>query len=161
MVAAALVLFGFICRIASIYFFWESMSAGFILMAVAAISLMNDKIKTKKQQGQNTTGEKIVIGLICFVLLIETVLYIVIPQTDAYAAAKHFLSTDTGVIDEIGTAKGFSIVPAGAISTSSGPQGTAGAANLFIIAKGSKRYKLYNLELYKAYKTDWIVRINR
>jgi hypothetical protein len=119
--------------------------------------LLTDLIKFKKQLNKKRIWEKIGIGLIAFILLIQIILLIVLPGTDAYAAAKEFLRRDERIKAELGPIQHFTIIPLGAISVSSGAQGSTGSATLVIIAKGEKKFKEYTVDLVKEIGSDWTI----
>ena len=82
----------------------------------------------------------------------------IIPNSDAYAAAKKHLENDQELIKEIGEIQGYGIIPMGSIQKSSGPKGSYGDASLNIIVKGKKKYKDVTLYVVKYIdESNWIV----
>lgn len=154
-----MIIYGYVCRIASVYFFWESKTLGWTLVFVSIIYYLIQNIKSKKLAGKKTLSEKIVVGFVVFVLLIECIMFFITPTTDAYKAAKQFLLNNKDIKTEVGEINNFFLIPVGGVSITTSSQGTAGEADLSITIKGSKKYKDINLYLAKSFDTDWIVEI--
>jgi hypothetical protein len=151
------VLYGYICRAIPVYFFWESKYFGWMIIFIGVIGLLFHRIRLNKKAGKKSLLEKIGIGVLCFILLIQAILLSVLPNTEAYTIAKGFLQQNEKVKLELGNITGFSIIPLGAMSTSSGSQGTTGSATLNIIVKGEKKYKEYRVDLLKETNTGWSI----
>jgi len=150
-------LYGYICRIAGLYFFWESKTIGWLLFFITIISILIQRLKTKKIANKKAVAEKIFIGLILFGLFCQSLIVIIMPQTDAYKSAKQFLITDRVISNEVGSVYDVFLKPVGAISTSSSSAGEIGQADLNFIVKGKNKFKDINLKLTKEIDTDWII----
>jgi cell division protein FtsL len=148
-------IYGYLCRIIGLYFFWESKTIGWTLLFVTIISILIQRIKAKKIANKKTLSEKIFIGIIVFVLLIQSIIFIIIPQTDAYKSAKLFLMTDKTIADELGEVNGIFLVPVSGMSMSSNSAGQTGQADLNFIVKGKNKFKDINLQLSKELDTNW------
>ena len=154
-----LLLNGYLCRIAGIYFFWESKTLGWMLVFITALSILIERIRDKKLQGKKVLSEKIFICLILFVLAIESLLLFALPRTDAYAAAKHFLLTDGKIKNQVGEVEGFFLIPLGGIAMYSDSQGESGNADLNVTVKGGKNYFDVHLIVTKSPNTDWVSKV--
>lgn len=157
--AIALILYGYVCHIAGPYFFWESKTLGWLLLLIAVLLFLFERIIFKGNK--KCVSEKIIIGIIFLILLVQSVMFFVIPRTNAYAAAKQFLLKDKSIRDEVGDIKGFFLIPVGGMEISSSEDGEYGGANFNVIIKGNKKYKEVSLELSKDLATDWQVTIIR
>jgi hypothetical protein len=153
-------LYGYLCRLLGIYFFWESKTLGWTLLIITVINLLRQRIKDKKSQAKKTLSENIAIGLVIFVLLVQSILFIVIPQTDAYKIAKEYLQTDKSVSNEIGEVASVFLVPTGGISIQSSSAGQTGQANLNFIVKGKTKFKDINIQVVKEVDSNWTI-VNR
>jgi hypothetical protein len=159
LIAAILVTFyGYLCRIIGIYFFWESISVGWTLILISLILLLYDRIRIKKLQNKKKLIEKIGIGIILFVLIIRFVFLIVIPKTDAFNAAKQFISASEQIAREIGSIKGFGVIPSGNISVSTSEEGEIGNAEINLTVKGARKYKDFTVYLEKNPLSEWQVK---
>jgi hypothetical protein len=157
----AFLLYGYLCRLVGLYFFWESKTIGWALFWVAVIFIMRDRMKQKRLQNKKTLIEKIGIGFSVFIILIKGVLFFVTQQTTAFESATNFIKTNQEIRNKVGTVKSIFFVPFGGMSMTTNSQGSAGQADLHFIVKGSERYIDLNLLLDKDFETDWQIEINR
>ena len=153
-----LIVYGYLSRLIGIYFFWESLSIGWILLFVGIIGFLYNKISIKSIEKKNTLPEKIGIGFIVFGLLISLLLLIIIPFTNAYQVAKIYLSNNIELQSEIGNIQGFGIIPTGSVQVSSGSKGEYGNAVISLTVKGDKKFKDITVYVIKDVDNlEWIV----
>jgi hypothetical protein len=152
-----LVAYGYLSRAVNLYFFWESRFIGWMVILIGLISLLVNLIRHKRRLNKKAIPEKIGIGLIALFLLIQTIVLIVLPNTDAYAAAKKFIQSNERIKTQLGNIRSFSVVPVGTISVSSGQEGSIGNATLIIIVKGEKKFSEYKVDLIKEINSEWTV----
>lgn len=152
------ILYGYLCRLIGLYFFWESKSIGWTLLFIGVIGFLSHRIKIKSTEKKKTILEKIGIGLIVFILLVQTILVAVIPFTDAYSAAKSYLINDTNLKTEIGNITGFGLIPTGGIQKTTDSTGEYGSATINLTIKGDKGFKDIAIYVVKnADSSDWKV----
>ena len=152
-----LLLYGYLCRIVGLYFFWESKTIGWTFLFLSTLLVLIKRIRIKKIQDKKSISEKILISLIIFILVIQGIIFFVTPQTNAYKAAKQFLITDKNLSSEVGEVYDFFLIPVGGITVSSSSAGETGGADLNFIVKGKNKFKDINLELDKSLDTEWKV----
>jgi hypothetical protein len=152
-----LLVYGFISRIAPINFFWESISVGWGLIFLGIIGLLLSGINKRKANNRKTLWNKIGIGFICFIILIQTILIIVIPNTDAYSVSKKFIMNSEELKLEVGNIKGFGLIPTGGVSFQTDSNGETGSANINLIIKGDRAFKSVTVFVFKDYGKDWEV----
>ena len=156
--ALILIVYGYLSRLIGLYFFWESLSIGWVLLFVGVIGLFYNKIKIKTIEKKNTLPEKIGIGIIVFGLLGCTLHLVIIPFTNAFSVAKTYLSKDLELQSEIGNIQGFGLIPTGSIQVSSGSKGEQGSAVISLTVKGDKKFKDITIYVVKYLdNTEWIV----
>jgi hypothetical protein len=153
-------LYGYLCRLLSLYFFWESKSIGWTLFWIAIILILRERIKSKMTQKKSTIPEKIGIGFCILILLAKGVIFFATQQTSAYDKALVFINADKSIREQVGSVNGVSLIPYGSFSMSSGPEGTQGQADLYFIIKGSKKYAELNLSMEKDTDTEWKIEID-
>ncbi len=152
-VTAIILVYGYLCRILNLYFFWESKAIGWTLLSITLIFLLIQRINWKKTVDRKIVSEKLGIGLLVFILLIQTLLFFITPQTNAYKTAIEFIKSDKLIFKEVGEVKAITLLPYGGLSI----QGEQGEADLNFIVKGTIKYKDYNLQVIKDINTDWTV----
>jgi len=150
-------IYGLLSRIIPIEFFWESKSFGWGLILIGGIGILKSNIKKRKESNKKIIWNKIGIGIICFILLTQTVLIIIIPNTDAYEVSKEYILNNTELKSEVGKIEGFGLIPTGGISVQSDSKGEIGNANINLIIKGEKAFKCVTVFTHKDYGKDWEV----
>lgn len=152
-----LLIYGFISQVIPINFFWESTSIGWFILCLGIIGILASGIKRRKTENKKTIWNKIGIGFICFILLVQTILIIIIPNTDAYRISKEFIKNNEELKLSLGNINEFGLVPTGGISVRTDSKGKTGNANISLIVKGDKAYKKVTVLVYKNYGKDWEV----
>ncbi len=152
-----LLIYSYLCRLIGLNFFWESKILGWSLLLVCIISLLLQRIQTKKTQEKKTLSEKIAIGLVSFILLVVSIWFVLVPQTDSYKIAKEYLITDKEISNEVGEVNSIVLVPVGNISISTTSEGTKGQAQLSFIVKGNNKFKDITILLNKNINSDWTI----
>lgn len=136
-----LLLYGYLCRQVGLNFFWESKSIGWAILFIGAIGFLISRIKIKKTEKKKTLLEKIGIGILIFILLIQTLLIATIPYSDAYPVAKAYLRNDAKLKNELGNITGFGLIPSGSVQKSSDSSGEYGSVIINFIVKGDRKFK--------------------
>lgn len=152
-----LLVYSYLCRLLGLDFFWESKIIGWTLLLVTIISLLRQRIQTKKSQQKKTLSENIAIGLLIFILIFVCSWFVFVPQTDSYKIAKQYLLTDKEISNEVGEVNSIVLVPVGSISISTTSAGTTGQAQLSFIVKGKQKFKDITIQLYKDANSDWTI----
>lgn len=151
-----LLAYGYFCRIGS-DFFWESKTIGWTVLLITIISIAIEKIRMKKVNSNNTILEKIIIGVITFVLLMQCIMYLVLLNSESYPIAKKYLFNDKTITHQIGNIESIVLTPVGGMAMSSSAEGSEGETEFNFIVKGKEGFLDVNLLLYKELKKDWIV----
>lgn len=136
-----LIFYGYLCRLIGLYFFWESKSIGWVFLLIGLIGILSNSIKIKKLEKRKILFEKIGIGIVVFMMLVQTILIVIIPLTDAYSTAKTYLNNDIEINDEVGEIIGFGFIPTGGIQKTTDSNGEFGSATINITVKGEKKFK--------------------
>jgi hypothetical protein len=153
-----LVMYGYLCRLIALYFFWESKTIGWTLLCIGIIGFLYDRIKINKTGEKKTLIEKIGIGIIAFSLLVQCMLLAIILFSEAYSAAKLYLIKDTHLKKEIGNIRGFGLIPIGSIEVITDSIGEYGTATINLTVKGDPKFKDVTIYLAKyADRPDWEV----
>ena len=142
------IVYGYLCRIIGLYFFWEGKAIGWSRLFIGIIGFLVDRIKIK--ENKKTIPDKIGIGFIAFILLIQTILMGIIPFSDAYAVAKTYLINNAELKTEIGNIKGFGIIPEGGIHKKTDSSGEYGSATINLTVKGENKFKDVTVYLFKS-----------
>lgn len=159
-VGIAFIIYGFLCSKFNIYVFWESKWIGWELLLLALFDFLTTRISIRSKKKKKSIFEWIVLGHLLFLFLIQIVIFISVPQTNAYNAVKYFLDKDPKIVQELGQINGLSPLPYGTYSSEQSSEGIRGECYYLLIVKGSKKYKRINFIIHKEFNTEWIVKID-
>lgn len=153
-----LALYGYLARLLGLYFLWESKSIGWTILFIGIIGFLSNRIKFKKSEKKKVVLEKIGIGLIVFILFVQTLLMLIIPFTDAYSVAKSYVKNDSIIKSQLGDIIGFGLIPTGSIQKTTDSSGEYGNATINLTIKGDKKYMDATIYVVKyADTTAWKV----
>lgn len=157
-IGLAFIIYGYLCRIIELYFFWESRSIGWLLLLFGAIGILSFRIRNNLNDKNKSLHEKVGIGVIVFILLMQSILFLIIQNSDAFTAAKKHIINDSKFKNEVGKIVGFGLTPIGGIQKKTDSSGEYGNATLKITVKGTKKYKDITVYVIKtAESPKWIV----
>lgn len=157
-IAAILLVYGYLCRLLNIYFFWDSKSLGWILMAIGFLFYLIDSNRHRRIKGKKTFWIKLGIGLIVFTLgLASVIIFEFKYNSEPYQVTLDYLKADSTLKNEIGEIIGFSLIPTGSQSTTTYNGEQSGNATFFLTVKGAIKYKDVEVWLEKTPETVWTV----
>ena len=157
-IAVILLVYGYLCRLVNIFFFWDSQTFAWIIALFGLMFYFFDLIKTRKEKNQKNTWLKVGIGLIIFFLVLGPFIVIIIKNSAPYMLATAYLETNPALQKEVGEIKGFGLIPTGAVSSSTTEQGaSSGQAAFSITVMGKLKYKDIQIYLEKTPETNWTV----
>lgn len=151
--AFGLIIAGYLVRIFDIYIFWESKPIGYVILLICIAILLRQDITTRKKMKVKNVWSHIGFWFIVFILFVKTLLTIILPNSDAYKAAKDQLKNDSQLQLEIGEIKGFTVLPNSRIQIN----GTSGTASITLIIKGTDKYKDMTIHVEKTPQKDWTI----
>jgi hypothetical protein len=152
-----LLIYGYLCRMLNIDFFWDSKTIGGIVLVIALLFYWIDLRKTRSRLGKKLVWVTIGVCFLVFGLLILPVAVFMLKTSDAYVAATEYLRSDPKIKDEFGGVKGFGLIPAGSVQTTTINGAESGSAIFELIVKGDKKYKDVVVQLEKNPDTFWTV----
>lgn len=148
-----LIAYGLMCRLTGLYFFWESLTIGVLILPVAFIARIFEKFQRKAALDQSRTGEKIGMGFFLFILLIQVSELVTVPFMDAYKEAKIFLISDESLVKEVGPISQYSILPIGGVHIGD----VQSCVHIYLTIKGAKRYKDHSVFVVRDEDGPWRV----
>ena len=154
-IGLTLVVYGYLSRLVGLYFLWESKSIGWTILFIGLICFLSNRIKLKKSEKKKVVLEKIGIGLIVFVLFVQTLLMLIIPFTDAYYVAQSYAKNNITIKSQLGNIIGFGLIPNGSIQKTTDSNGDYGNAIINLTVKGDKKYM--DVTIYVVKHIDTIV----
>ena len=152
-----LLIFGYSARFFDLYFFWESKPLGFALLLIALVIILRKDITTRKNQKLKNIWSHIGFWLITFILFVKVLMLVILPNSDAYNAAKIYIENNSDLKAEIGEIIGHTILPSGSIQITTDSKGTYGSASISLIIKGKNKFIEQTIYLGKTPNEDWTV----
>lgn len=156
-ISICLIAFGYLVRMVDLYFFWESKSLGFTLLQVSLAIILRKDITTRKNKKLKNIWSHIGFWLISFIVFVKVLMFVIIPNTDAYEATKLYLKNNSDLKTEIGEVKGHTILPNGSIQSTTDSNGTYGSAAISLIIKGENKFIERTIYVIKSPGKDWEV----
>ena len=155
-IGTVLLVYGFICRLADIYFFWDSKTIGFYILLLALLGYLFSLYRKRKLQLKKTIWVKIAIGFLSLLLVMVPIVLGVMMNSDAYKAAKSQIRINPSIQQKIGKVKGFGILTTGQINTKT-INGTliSGEALFSFTIKGEKKFVDATVTLTKDADNNW------
>jgi hypothetical protein len=150
-------IYGYLCRIIKINFFWDSSDIGWILIFVALLLYWINLRKKRREQSKKTIWVSIGIFLLYLGLGILPVIAILIRNSEAYHVATEYLKADINIKNEVGNVKGFGLFPGGTVQETTINGVKSGSATLAIIVKGNNKYMDVIIDLVKLPEGPWKV----
>ena len=144
-----LLIYGYLCRLLSIYFFWDSKHFGWILMAIGLMSFLIDQRKARVAQKKNIFFVRIGIGIIVIVFAIVGSAMIMITASSSYQDAIEGIKKHGMIKDELGNIRGVSLFPTGSGILSLVYGRTPGPSRIIVTVRGEHEYRDTEIELYR------------
>jgi len=142
-----LLIYGYLCRLLSIYFFWDSKHFGWIIMVIGLMGFLIDQRKARVAQKKNIFFVRIGIGIIVFAFAIVGSAVMMIKVSNTYQDAINGLKKDGGIKSEIGTIRGVSLFPTGSGILDLVYSKTPGPSIIIVTVRGENEYRDVELEL--------------
>jgi len=150
-------IYGYLCRILNIYFFWDSRTLGWITLLIALTGFLIGLKKKRKLQGKKTIWIKIGIVVLIFGLSIMPIVIFMLKSSEAYQSAIEYIRTDPQIKTLVGDIQGFGLIPTGQTSSTTINGAESGEAQFDIIVRGDKKYIDITVSLKKTPETTWKV----
>lgn len=106
-----LLIYGYLCRLFSIYFFWDSKYFGWIGIISGLLLLLIDIRIIRVRQKQNIFFVRLFVAVIVIFLAIEASAVVWLKTSTAYNNLTESINTDELMKAEIGDIRGYSLIP--------------------------------------------------
>jgi hypothetical protein len=106
-----LLIYGYLCRLLSIYFFWDSKYFGWIGIISGLLLLLIDIRLTRLKQKQNIFFVRVFVAVIVIFFAVEASAIVWLKTSTAYVSLTESLKTDQAMDAEIGNIRGFGWIP--------------------------------------------------
>ena len=106
-----LLIYGYLCRMFSLYFFWDSKYFGWIGIMSGLLLLLIDIRITRVRLKQNIFFVRVFVAVIVIFLGLEASAIVWLKTSTAYHNLKESINTDEAMKAEIGEIRGYSLIP--------------------------------------------------
>jgi len=148
-IAFLLLIYGYLCRLLNIYFFWDSKHFGWIMMATALMGFFIDLKKILEAQKKSSLIPRLFIGVIIVAFGIAGGGILLINSSKTYQDTIEGIKTDEVLKSEIGTIKGVGLFPSGLGFLDYAYKLNRDPSTFVITVRGSRVIKDVEITLYK------------
>ena len=149
-VAFLLLIYGYLCRLLNIYFFWDSKHFGWIMMATALMGFFIDLKKILEAQKKSSFLPQFFIGVIIVVFGIAGGGILLLNSSQTYQDAIDGIKTDVVLKSELGNIRGTGLFPTGAGFLNFAYHVKPGPSTFIITVRGSKAIKDMEISLERS-----------
>lgn len=157
-IAIMLLIYGYLCRLVHLYFFWDSKSFGWVVMIIGLIAFLNDIKKTRASQQKKILGVKLAVGFIILGLLVGAGAIVLFKNSNAYQNAVELIKTEELIKKEVGDVHGFGLVPLGLEISKTFNDGRSATFGFTITVRGKKAYRDVKITFERGPQMTWIIR---
>ncbi|HEX6846237.1 MAG TPA: hypothetical protein VF144_04635 [Chitinophagaceae bacterium] len=148
-VAFLLLIYGYLCRMLNIYFFWDSKHFGWIMLVTGLMGFFIDLKKILEAQKKSPFIPQFFIGIIIVALGIAGGGVLLLNSSKAYQDLVDSIKADELLKNEIGTIKGLGLFPTGIGFMDYAYNVSYGPSTFSVTVRGSKAIKDVEISLYK------------
>lgn len=157
LIGILLLIYGYLCRLLSIYFFWDSKHFGWILLATGLMGFFIDIRRARTAQKKNIFWVRVGVAIIVVSFGIAGSAVIMLKTSDVYQEALEFIKTDGAIKSEIGDIRGFGLIPSQLDLIDMANMTPSGSASFIITVRGQLRYRDVQVDLSQGGPTGWFV----
>jgi hypothetical protein len=151
-----LLIYGYLCRLFNIYFFWDNKYFGWLGVISAILLFLIDVRMTRIRQKQNIFFVRVFVAVIVIFLALEGGTIVWLRTSAAYDGLIYSISADPSLKEEIGSIRGYGMIPGiDIIDIIKAP--SSNALTFKITVRGERAYKELEFTLERTLPTDWRV----
>jgi hypothetical protein len=148
-IAFLLLIYGYLCRLLNIYFFWDSKHFGWIMLATGLMGFFIDLKKILEAQKKSSFVPQFFIAVIVVTFGIAGGGILLLNSSKPYQDAIESIKTDEVIKSEMGNIKGVGLFPSGTGFLDFAYKAGYGPSTFVITVRGSKTIKDVEITLYK------------
>lgn len=151
-----LLIYGYLCRYFSIYFFWDSKYFGWLGIISGLLLLLIDIRMIRIRQRQNIFFVRVFVAVIIIFLALEGSAIVWLKSSTPYDDLIESIKTDDVIKAEIGDIRGFNLVPGiSVIDILQVP--SSGSLSFVITARGQKAHRDIEVNIENTLGINWRV----
>ena len=153
-IAFLFLIYGYLCRLLNLYFFWDSKHFGWIMMATALMGFFIDLKKILEAQKKSTFLPRFFIGVIIVAFGIAGGGILLVNSAKPYQVEIENIKIDGVLKSEIGDFKGVGLFPSGPGFLDFAYKLNRDPSTFVITVRGSKATKDVEITLYKSFSVQ-------
>ncbi len=151
-----LLIYGYLCRLLSIYFFWDSKYFGWLAIISALLLLLIDVRAARIRQRQNIFFVRFFVAILVIILALEVSAVLWVKTTSPYRQVSELIESDKVLTAQLGDIRGLGLIPGiGLIDIIKFPSSESLA--FVVTVRGEKAYKEMEITIARTTLTDWSV----
>ncbi len=111
LIGIPLLIYGYLCRLLSIYFFWDSKHFGWILVAAGLMGFLIDLRQSRVAQKKNIFWVRVGVAIIVIAFGIAGSGVLMLKTSGFYQTSLESIKTNGDIKNEIGEIRGFGVIP--------------------------------------------------
>ena len=148
-IAVLLLIYGYLCRLLNIYFFWDSKHFGWIMMATSLMGFFIDLKKILEAQKQSSFIPRLFIGVIIVAFGIAGGGILLLKSSKVYQDEIENIRINEPLKSEIGNFRGVGLFPSGTGFLDFAFNVKPGPYTFVITVRGSSAIKDFEITLYR------------
>lgn len=136
-----LLIYGYLCRLLPINFFWDSKHFGWIVLATGFLGFLIDQRRARAAQNKNIFFVRVGVAIIVIVFAVFVSTNIVIRGSDDYKSTVENIKRSGEIKNEIGDVRGFGLFLSGLSLSTIKNSISSGPVKFTITVRGSNGYK--------------------
>ena len=151
-----LLIYGYLCRLLSIYFFWDSKYFGWLAIISALLLLLIDVRAARIRQRQNIFFVRFFVAILVIILALEASAVLWVKTTSPYQQVSELIERDKALTTQLGDIHGLGLIPGiRLIDIITFP--SSESLTFVITIRGEKVYKEMEVTIARTALTDWSV----
>jgi hypothetical protein len=151
-----LLIYGYLCRLLSIYFFWDSKYFGWLGIVSGVLLFLIDIRIARVRQKQNIFFVRAMVAAIVIFLALEGSAIVWLKTSAAYNDLKTSINTDQSLKAEIGSIRGYGLIPGiDIIDLIKAP--SSESLPFRITVRGQNAYKEFDFTIERTLPMNWRV----
>ncbi len=151
-----LLIYGYISRLLSIYFFWDSKYLGWVGIIAGILLLLIDLRIARTRHKQNIFFVRVMVSVVVVFLAIEASAVVWLKSTTAYKGLIESIRTDEVIKTEMGEIRGFGLIPG--IDISDIIEALSSESLTFVVTvRGQKVYRELEVTIRRTTPVNWTV----
>lgn len=151
-----LLIYGYLCRLFSIYFFWDSKYVGWLGVLSAVLLFLIDIRMARIRQRQNIFFVRVVVAIIVIFLALEGSVIVWLKTSTVYDETTELIRSDDMIKTQVGDIRGFSLIPGiNIINIINAP--SSETLTFVITIRGNRAYKEMEITIERTTPITWSV----